>query len=57
MAKGRKRVYATPEDRHRAYRARLGVRVRKPILLANGVIRVVRRVDRSDEQRTEPKAS
>ena len=44
--RGRKKIYATPEDRHRAYRARLGMAVRKPVVLANGVVRKVEKAIR-----------
>jgi hypothetical protein len=51
---GRKKIYATPEDRHRAYRARLGMVVRKPVVLANGVIRKVEKVPREQLAQTRP---
>jgi hypothetical protein len=45
MAKrGRKRIYASPADRHRAYRERLGMNVKKPIALADGGIRKTEKV-------------
>lgn len=49
---GRKRIYATPDDRHRAYRARLGMAVRKPIVLVNGEVRKPEKATRN-EQRSE----
>jgi hypothetical protein len=52
--RGRVRVYASAEDRHRAYRLRLGIKVVKPVTMADGS---VKETDKCDEQRTETKAS
>lgn len=51
---GRVRVYASAQDRHRAFRLRRGVKVKKPVVLAD---RSVRKTDKGDEQRSKNKTA